>query len=244
MVLRTEQSARPFLFERDTFAFANELFWEYRFDDRTGLTTTVDSSPPPAYAHRCFVMVRSIRQFLYHARFAPELPTTDPASYQRLIREVVARSPRRVAPDEQRVVIPGYDGLRAFSRAHEPLLKAECGSAWESYFVRSHWRMVFPVWRRHQEGVARQLVRALRERPAPIVHLFRFPRISINHGIVLFGSNEGDRELQFDAYDPNIPAHPVKLIFDRAGRTFRFPRQHYWAGGWVNVIEAYRGGLY
>jgi hypothetical protein len=244
MILPTEQQARPFLFDRDTFTFANELVWQYRFDPLTGAMTTFRNDPPPTYFHRCFVMARSVRQFFCHARFDPGLPVAEDQTYRRLIREVVSRSPRKCSPEREKIVIPGYDCLRAFSRAKESLLKAECGGPWESYFVRSHWRMVAPVSRRHQERMAQQLKQAFRERLAPVVHLFRFPRITINHGIVLFDATESSRDIQFDAYDPNIPDHPVKLIYEQAARTFSFPRAKYWAGGPLNVIEMYLGGLY
>jgi len=235
---------RPFLFERDTFAFAHELVWQYRFDPATGAMSTVRQDPPPTYYHRCFVMARAVRQFFYHGRFEPGLPVADAPTYRRKIGEVVSRSPRWPSGEAQRIVIPGYDGLRAFSRAQEPLLKAGCGGPWESYFLRSHWRMVFPVWRRHQERVARQLRQSLRERTAAIVHLFRFPQITINHGIVLFDSAEREGGVEFAAYDPNLPDHPVTLSFNRASRTFSFPRTHYWTGGRLSVIEIYCGGLY
>ena len=243
MTLPTEFRCR-FSFEQDTFAFANELFWEYRFDSATGTTTTASNEPPPTYAHRCFVLVRSARQFFYHARFEPMRARAEADVYRRLIREIVSRSPRRKSVNEDRVAIPGYNCLRSFSQDQEALLKAECGSAWESYFVRSHWRMVFPVWRRHQERIAARLATSIHTGAVPIVHLFRFPRITINHGIVLFDSVESEREFQFKAYDPNIPSRPVNLIFDRVKRAFFFPRKHYWEGGRVSVIEAYRGGLY
>jgi hypothetical protein len=234
-----------FRFEQDTFAFAHELVWQYRFDPATGAMTVSRSDPPPAYYHRCFVMARSARQFFHQARFEPGLPEAGAEEYRRLIRQVVARNPRRgSAAPEERVVVPGYDGLRAFSRAREPLLKAECGGAWQSYFLRSHWRMVFPVWGRHQEQTAQRLARLLGEGGVPIVHLFRFPRITINHGLVLFAVAESEREIQFEAYDPNIPAHPVKLTYDRARREFRFPPACYWGGGAVSVMEIFRGGLY
>jgi hypothetical protein len=244
MISPPPQSPRPFVFERDTFAFANELIWEYRFDPDTGAVTTFRNQPPPAYAHRCFVMVRSARQFFYHARFEPGLPLADSSEYRRLIRAVVSHSPRRPAADGQRLVIPGYDSLRAFSRAQGPLLKQECGGAWQSYVLRSHWRMVFPISRGHQEAMAGQLLRSLPERVAPIVHLVRFPQLTINHGIVLCGATESPEAIEFTAYDPNIPAHRVVLIYRRAKRTFFFPRTHYWPGGPLDVIEVYRSGFY
>ncbi len=104
--------------------------------------------------------------------------------------------------------------------------------------------MVAPTRRHHQELMARQLLEALQKRPAPPVHLYRFPRITINHGVILFGSSESERDIEFDAYDPNIPDRPVKLIYSRAERTFFFPRSIYWAGGALNVYEMYCGGLY
>jgi hypothetical protein len=244
MILPVEQPSRRFQFDRDTFAFANDLVWQYRLDPVTGSMNGFPRESTPAYSHRCFVMIRAVRQFFYHALFDPAMPLAEPETYRKLIREVVARSPRQQGLETDRIVIPGYDGLRSFSRAHEPLLKSLCGSAWESYFVRSHWRMVFPVWRRHQERMAQQLVRSITARRVALAHLFRFPRITINHGIVLFGSTESDQDIQFEVYDPNIPERPLTLVYGRATRTFSFPQTHYWAGGALNVYEMYIGGLY
>jgi hypothetical protein len=237
-------SVRSFQFERDTFTFVNELVWQYHFDPATGAMTISNTDPPPTYSHRCFVVVRSARQFLYHARFEPGLPKVEALSYLLLIRQVVNRNPRWPSKLADRVVIPGYACLRAFSQAHEGLLKTGCGGPWRSYFLRSHWRMVFPVWRSQQELVAKQLYQAVRQGSVPAAHLFCFPRITINHGILLFGLTESEWEFQFDGYDPNISDHPVKLIYDRASRTFRFPATRYWAGGALNVIQIFRGGLY
>ena len=94
----------PFQFERDTFAFPNELIWEYRLDPTTGQAITFRREPPPTYAHHCFVLIRSARQFLYHARFDPTQPVADAATYDRLIRAVVSRNPRLVSAPERRMV--------------------------------------------------------------------------------------------------------------------------------------------
>ena len=244
MMAPAEHSVRSFQFERDSFAFAHELVWKYHFDPVTGAMTTFKAEPPPSYYHRCFVLVRSTRQFFDHARFDPGLAVADAPTYRNLIRQVVSRNPRRPCAASEKVVIPGYDGLRSFSRAQEPLLKAECGAPWESYFLRSHWRMVFPVWGRHQEGIANQLKRSLGRRSVALVHLFRFPRITINHGIVLYGFTESAQTIEFEAYDPNVPAHPVKLTYERKRRVFTFAPNGYWGGGVLSVIEIFCGGLY
>ncbi len=164
--------------------------------------------------------------------------------YRKLIREIVSRNPRKACAESERIVVPGYDGLRSFSRAHEPLLKTELGGPWQSYFLRSHWRMVFPVRGLHREWTARKLKRSLSKRGITLVHLFRFPRITINHGIVLYGFTETERAIEFEAYDPNIPAHPVKLFYDRKQRKFNFPASCYWGGGTLNAIEIYCGWPY
>jgi len=239
MTAPTDHLARRFRFERDTFAFAHELLWKYHFDPVTKAMTAGKAVPPPTYYHRCFVMVRATRQFFYHARFAPELPLVDAGACRKLVCEIVARDPRQACAEPERIVIPGFDGLRTFSQAHEPLLKAECGAAWESYFLRSHWRMIFRVSRRFQEMMAEKLKRSLQQRGVSLVHLFRFPRITINHGIVLYGFTESVQHIEFEAYDPNIPTHPVKLVFDRQLRVFTFAPNCYWGGGVLSVMQIY-----
>jgi hypothetical protein len=235
----TENSARRFQFERDTFAFAHELVWKYKFDLVTGAMTVCKAEPPPTYYHRCFVLVRAARLFFDYARFAPDLPKTDAENYRRIVRQIISQNPRRAGADSERVVIPGFDGLRSFSRAHEQLLKAECGAAWESYFVRSHWRMIFRVSRRFQEKMAEKIKRSLPKRGVSLVHLFRFPRITINHGIVLYDFAESEQKIAFAAYDPNIPEHPVELIYEKKLRAFTFAPNVYWGGGVLSVTEIF-----
>jgi hypothetical protein len=226
-----EASRRTFQFDRDTFAYPHELAWKYHFDPVTGAMTTYKADPPPTYYHRCFLMARTVRQFFDHARFEPEAPAVDKETYRKLIRAVIARNPRRVSAGSDRIVIPGYDDLRSFSRAHEDLLKAECGQPWESYLMLSHWRMIFPVWGWHQEKMSQKLMRSLRERGQCVVHLFCFPRTTINHGIVLFGFAESG--------ESNIPNHPVTLVFNRKLRRFTFAPNIYWGGGVLSVMEIY-----
>ncbi len=239
MTAPAEISVRRFCFERDTFAFAHELVWKYHFDPVTGAMTTYKTDPPPTYYHRCFVLVRATRLFFDYARFAPELPQTDAPTYEKIIRQIIASNPRKKCADENRFVIPGFDGLRSFSRAHENILKANCGAAWESYFLRSHWRMIFRVYGRFQEKMAEKLKRSLHKRGVALVHLFRFPRITINHGIVLYGFAETETQIEFTAYDPNIPAHPVTLVYEKQRRVFNFAPNIYWGGGRLNVMEIF-----
>jgi len=230
---------RRFEFERDSFAFANELVWEYRFDATTGKTTFTRREPKPDYAHHCFVLTRSARQFLFHARFDAGQPSAADETYRRQIREVVSRNPRKPCPPGEEIIIAGYESLRQFSKARERLLKDECGGAWQSYVLRSHWRMVFPISRDHQLRTAESLLAAVRHGTSPIVHLVRFPSLTINHGMILFGATETAAGLRFDAYDPNSPDQPTELSFDAGERAFSLPANHYWAGGRLDIIEIY-----
>jgi len=239
MMSPADSPARRFQFERDTFAFPHELVWKYHFDPATGAMTTYKAEPPPTYYHRCFVLVRATRLFYDHARFAPELPPADTETYRKLVRQVIARSPRRTCAAAERIVIPGFDCLRALSQTHETVLKAECGAAWESYFLRSHWRMIFRVYGRFQQKMAEKLKRSLARRGVSLVHLFRFPRITINHGVVLYRFIETEQEIEFTAYDPNIPEHPVKLIYEKKRRVFTFAPNIYWGGGVLSVMEIF-----
>jgi hypothetical protein len=239
----TEKTPRRFDFARDSFAFANELLWEYRADAATGKMNFLPRAPKPDYAHRCFVLTRAARQFLYHARFDAAQKIADENTCRRLVRKVMSRSPRKPSGVEDQIVIPGFASLREFSGKRETLLKSECGGAWRSYVLRSHWRMVFPISRAHQKRTFTGLVAALRKNVSPIVHLVKFPSLTINHGMILFDGVETKAGFEFSAYDPNNPAQPVRLMFDPATKMFSLPPNRYWAGGGVNVIEIYRSWL-
>lgn len=234
---------RRFDFARDSFAFANELLWEYKSGAAAGKMNFRKREPKPDYALRCFVLVRAARQFLYHARFAPDQKTAGDETVRELIRRVVARSPRKPCAPADQIIIPGFASLREFSAAHEKLLKAECGGAWQSYVLRSHWRMVFPISRHHQARAAETLARVLSQNLSPIVHLVKFPSLTINHGMMLFDVTATGDALAFSAYDPNNPAAPVPLTFDRRTKRFFLPANTYWAGGELNVIPIFQNWL-
>jgi hypothetical protein len=240
-----EANDRPFVFARDTFAYRNDLVWEYVFDDATGKTSHRARDPRPEYTHHCFVVARAARQFFQFALFDPSLPQADDRTYRKLINRVVARDPMDCVGDrdKERVVIPGFANLHEFSTGKPELLQEECGGAWRSYFQRGHWRIMVPFTRAGQESEARALMTEIRNHRPPVVHLVRFPQLTINHAIVLFDVKETEEAVEFSAYDPYEPKHPVPLVFDRRTRKFTFPRNPYYIGGWVNVYEVYRSFL-
>jgi hypothetical protein len=222
---------RGFQFQTDTLAYPNELVWEYTPDPATGKMVTRKREPPPTYALRCFAVARHAKQFFLHARFAPEQPKLNSDGYRRLI-------------DSDKIVIPGYADLRAFSADYEAVLKAASGGAWHSYFQRGNWRMVFPFSRAHRERMAAQLRESLQKNWPPVVHIVRFPDLAINHVLLLFDCKTTAQGLEFAVYDPNDPDNATRLEFDRARREFYFPSTRYFQGGTVNVYEIYHSWNY
>jgi hypothetical protein len=239
-----EVNDQPFVFGRDTFSYRNDLVWEYVFDDATGKTSHRTRDPRPDYTHHCFVVARAARQFFQFARFDPAQPAVSDAAYRKLINEVVARDPMHCDGSVERIVIPGFTNLHHFSTVKPKLLQEECGGAWRSYFQRGHWRIMVPFTRSGQEDEARILTAQIRNHRPPVVHLVRFPQLTINHAVVLFDVRETPEAFEFSAYDPYEPGQVVPLIFDRRTRRFSFPRNPYYIGGWVNVYEVYRSWFY
>ena len=234
---------RAYSFCQDTFAYTNELVWEYAWDAQ-GRWRGEPRTPKPDYSHRCFVVAKAAKQFFGHAQFDPHLGPADDLTYRRLIREVLRSSPRQIAPAEDRIRVPGYRSLRQFSVDQERLLKAESGGPWRSYFQRGHWRMIFPFSRGSQARTARNLIKAVRENRPAVVHVVTFPSLRINHALLVFAALEDSARITFQVYDPNTPDHPGELSFDRATRTFHFPTTAYFPGGNVNVYEVYHALLY
>ena len=157
------------------------------------------------------------------ARRRPDLSAPDPRR---------ARPPsRRPSPPERRIVIPGYAGLRDLSAAREPMVKAACGGAWRSYVQHSHWRILVPVSREHQHRTVGELLKAVEEHGAPLVHLLRFPSLAINHGMVVFeGARTRDRR-GVPRLRPERPGAPGPPHVRPARRTFSLPANRYWRGG-------------
>ncbi len=225
---------------RDTLAYANETVWTYGRDPVTGRQVHQKRVPEPDYTLRCFVLARVVKQFHHHARFDPAGAALPAEEIARRTLEVLRRNPRARGDDRQRVVLPGFADLREFSRRHEALLKRAAGGAWQSYFQRGHWRMLFPFSRTSQEREAERLAAEVRADTAPVVHAFTFPALTVNHAIVLHAVTETAAALQFLAYDPNAPDEVLEFAFDRRRREFLLPPTAYFLGGPVTAYEVFR----
>lgn len=235
-------SPQSFEFHRDTFAFPNETLWLYEVDPDTGRMSHRRRKPRPDYAQRCFVVVRAAKEFHLHARFEPDLAPVAPDELRSAIRSVIRRSPRRGSTEARRVVIPGFTGLRQLSEVHGDLVRREAGGSWQSYVQRGHWRMVFPFSAVQRQRLADRLAERLAgdEPGSPaVLHVVRFPRLTINHAVLVYAVETTERQHRFLAYDPNEAGHPVELVFDRATRRFELPPLPYFPGGPVEAYEVY-----
>jgi hypothetical protein len=232
----------------DTFAYANQLRWQYDIGERketprpasSGVTGGQDTD----FAHRCAVMVRVVRQFHYAARFDPTLPRVTDAKHKQLLSRVIATDRRRESPVDERVVIPGFANLRELSLAYGPELQEISGGGWRTWLQRGNWRMIFPFTPDHQRRSAESLIASLARGHPPIVHVMNFPQVDLNHTMLIYRGESDAEEIRLYAYDPNDPETETILRYDRRHATFRMPQKPYFAGGTVKAYEVYDGLLY
>lgn len=232
-------STRPFDFERDVFAFENELYWIYERSPETG---ALEHRPRENVRHgqRCTAMARAVRSFHRHARFVPDGPRLAAGQYAERVSEIVGRDPREAEAGDA-VAIPGYPDLRSFSADHGDVLREALGGRWRSYLQRGNWRMVFPFAPRQQRATAEEMLADLARGDLPIVRLVTFPRVRINHTVLVFDADAGPSEIRFRVYDPNDSAAPTELVFARASASFSYTTREYFEGGTVYAYEIFDG---
>jgi hypothetical protein len=233
---RAVGESKRFNVSEDGFAFANELKWEYGFDER-GVWRGHKQDPPPSYALHCFPMARAARAFFYHARFEAEEPRASAREYGEMIRKVLGRGSRCPSGAQEKIVIPGYKNLFEFSRGEEAVLKSECGGGWRSFLQRGNWRMVFPFTRKGQARVAEQLKKELDHGLTPIAHVMTFPSRTVNHFVVMIGAEGTQEGVLYRCYDPNAPGVELSLVYNSEKGTFVMPVTRYFPGGEVRVYE-------
>jgi hypothetical protein len=199
-----------FVFERDTFAFANQI-------------RSRNPHAPDLYANYCFVLARGLRQFFQFARFDPAQPRLDEAGYVARVRQVVARPPWAPSlPPAARVVIPGYSDLRSFTAAEEHAVKAGLPGRFWTWVHWTNWRVVMPVTAAHQAEVARQIVEELRRGRLVQLLVTNLPRWELNHTLVAYAARPAGADVEFVVWDPNDPTTPGRV-------TFHADRGRFWA---------------
>jgi len=223
----------PFEVGRDTFAFPN-------------LVRAHKPGRNDGFANYCIIMARAASQFFRFARFAPDAPPISPDEYTRLTREVMGAPPwAPPRPDDQRVVIPAYPDLHAFSLAQEAAIKAAFGSNVASMMHWRTWRVGLARSPEHQHGVARELTQELDAgHPAPLM-ITNFPhRDVLNHAVLVYHYRVRSEVVEFLAYDPNDPGNPLSLHFDLATRSFWVEPLPYSPPGRIRAFRLYTSPLF
>jgi hypothetical protein len=224
-------AAPGFVFERDTLAFAN-------------LSRARNPGVPDLYANYCFVLARGLRQFFQFARFDPSAPPLSDEEYVERVRQVTARSPWQAAlPPAERVVIPGYADLREFSRAHEAAVKAGLESRWWTWLHWTNWRVTFPITRRHQARVLREVVDELHR--GRLVHLLvtNLPKWDLNHTLIAYAARARGEDVELVVWDPNDPGHPGLVTFRGGPSRFWATRVYDTEPGPIRVFRMYYSWL-
>lgn len=216
----------------DTFAFANE-------------SRSKNPGKPDLYANYCFVMLRAVTQFQRFARFEPAAPRVAPEEYVTRVRQIVARAPwKEPLPAAQRTVIPGYASLHEFSRAEEAAVKEGLVGRFWTLVHWTNWRVALPFPRWQQERVAREALAELTAgRPVQLL-VTNFPTWELNHTVLAYAYGlDAAGNVWFTVYDPNDPAQPGRVTFNRAERRFEASRLFDTEPGPIRAFRMYYWAL-
>jgi hypothetical protein len=220
-----------FSFADDTFAFANEI--------RARHPAGAD-----IYANYCFVLARALRQFHQFARFDAAAERVGHDEYVRRVRAVVAHPAWDAAlPAAERVVIPGYPSLRAFSAAEEAAVKEGLGGRFWTLVHWGNWRVSMPVPDGHQSAVMREVVDELAAGRLVQLLVTNWPVPELNHTLVAYGYRRATSGGELLVWDPNDPAAPGAVTFDDAADRFFATRVYDTRPGPIRVFRMYYSRL-
>jgi hypothetical protein len=224
-------SVPGFVFAADTFAFANAI--RARHPDADDL-----------YANYCFVLARAVRQFHQFARFDPAAPRVDALEYVRRVRAVAGHAPWEAPmPPAERVVIPGFANLRAFSAAQEAAVKAGLGARFWTLVHWTNWRVTLPVPDGHQAAVLEEIVGELGAGRLVQLLVTNWPTPELNHTVVAFGYRYRADGVELHVWDPNDPAAPGAVLFDARGGRFVASHVYDTRVGPIRVFRMYYSWL-
>src|SRR6266403_39808 len=212
-----------FRFDRDTLAFQNATVLKYKDGVPFLRARSASNDPANKYTRRCFVMTRTAMQFCKFARFDPQGSPLDDKALAARIRSVTRRQAWAAPlPENQRIVFPGYANLRQMSNARARM-----------FFQHSH---------KYQERTHASLDAALSRGDVFIGYLSTYPKLSINHAVLVYGRNKsvsGDELEHYLAYDPNHAEAPRELTWSPRERAFAYQKDIDFIGGFVRVYQSY-----
>jgi len=224
-------SVPAFSFADDTFAFPNMI-------------RARNPRTPELYANYCFVLARAVRQFHQFARFDPTAPRVETGEYVRRVREVTSRHPwEPPLPPAERVVIPGFGNLRAFSAAEEAAVKAGLGPRFWTWVHWTNWRVTMPVPDGHQAAVLEEVLDELAAGRLVQLLITNWPKQELSHTVVVYAARPVTDGVELVMSDPNDTAAPGTILFDT--RHDRFVSSHVYdtSVGPIRVFRMYYSWL-
>lgn len=242
VLLRSSAAASDFRFDRDTVGFANATVFEYR-EGHPSLRRKREKGEPERYTRRCFVLCRTTMQFHKFARFDPHAPSLDDNALAVRIRNVTRRAAwEQPLPTNQRVVFPGYANLRAMSDARREVVRRNIGLGWPTYFRIGNYRMLFEHDSNYYKETHANLNAALARGELFTGFLTTYPRLSINHAVLVYKQkavSQNDGIESYLVYDPNHPESPRELTWSPTTRSFAYQKDWDFIGGFVHVYQIY-----
>jgi hypothetical protein len=239
---RPGASCAPFIFQHDTFAFKNATVLKYKNGQPT-LQRQLAADPTNQYTRRCFVMSRAVVQFWKFARFDPAGAPIGDRELAGRIRAVAHRAPWGAPlPEDQRILFPGYKNLRVLSEAKTDVFEKNLGSGFATYFRPANARMIFEQSPAYQEKTHTNLDVALARADLFVAYLSTFPKLEINHTILIYSRKPGrskDGLTRYLVYDPNHPDAPRELTWSPGERAFAYQKDIDFVGGFVRIYQCY-----
>ena len=239
----TRAVASEFRFDRDTFAFQNATVLKYKNGVPFLRARSTSDDLANKYTRRCFVMSRTAMQFRKFARFDPRGAPLNDLELAARIRAVAHRAPwDESLPENQRIVFPGYANLRQMSKARAHVFQENLGSGFITYFRPSNFRMFFQHSRKYQDTTHANLEAALSRGGLFVGFLSTYPKLSINHAVLVYARNKSvprDELEHYLAYDPNHAEAPRELTWSPRERAFAYQKDIDFIGGFVRVYQSY-----
>ena len=234
--------SKAFNFQTDTFAFANQTYFDYKPATDREIEISRRKGSVPDYSRHCFQLCRAVVQFHQFADFRPDLPKVSESAYGQIVRRI-SRIPVWSSGPNEKVVVPGYEDLCDFSLEHAVTLQKNMGLWWPSFWRVGNWRIVFPAPRAGQERMADWLRSEMDAGRIRTVYITHFKRI--NHCLVVYQyTPETNGDLAFAVYDANQPGKLVHLTYRASDRSFYLDNTWYYNLGLVTVLRLYRSPLF
>jgi len=128
------------------------------------------------------------------------------------------------------------------SKARQGLLQENVGLGWPTYLRPGNGRMFFQHDPRYQEETHANLNAALARGQLFVGYLATYPRLYINHSILVYKRKSVSPSSgieRYIAYDPNHPEAPRELTWFSRTRAFAYQKDWDFIGGFVRVFQVY-----